>query len=81
MVYACLLQQFFLLNYNFDFCFCLQKLYDELLHYRKEYVSASEKLCASRHLSNLPDVSFPSATVTIVDIIIVRGGSSTNLIN
>ena len=35
----------------------VQKLYDELLHYRKEYVSASEKLCASRHISNLPDVS------------------------
>jgi len=34
-----------------------QKLYEELLHYREEYRSAAEKLCACRHMSNLPDVS------------------------
>lgn len=35
----------------------LKKLYDELLHYREEYRTAAEKLCACRHMSRLPDKS------------------------
>ena len=35
----------------------LQKLNKELLHYRKEYISACEKLCAYRNVSKLVDVS------------------------
>ncbi len=35
----------------------VQKVYEELLHYREEYREAAEKLCSCRHMSRLPDVS------------------------
>lgn len=34
----------------------MQKLYEELVHYRTEYISAAERLCAYRNVSKLADV-------------------------
>ena len=46
--------------------YTMQKLYEELVHYRTEYISAAERLCAYRNVSKLADVGSCLFVYTVV---------------